>query len=85
MKAFTLFSLQVDETTDVASYAQLLIFARYILLGYVKEEFLSCSELETTTRSADILGKMENFFGSAKLAWKSVCGTCTDGAPPMFG
>ena len=62
MKASPLFSLQGDETTDVASCAQLLVFVRYIHLGDVKEEFLFCSELETVTRSADIMGKIETFL-----------------------
>ena len=85
MKTSPLFSLQVDETTDVASCTQLLVFVRYIHLGDVKEEFLFCSELKTTTRSADILEKIKTFFDSAKLSWKSVCGICTDGAPAMLG
>ena len=85
MKTSPLFSLQVDETTDVASCAQLLVFVRYIHLGDVKEEFLLCSELKTTTKSADIMEKIKTFFDSAKLSWKSVCGICTDGAPAMLG
>ena len=32
MKASPMFSLQVDETTDVASCARLLVFVRYIHL-----------------------------------------------------
>ena len=83
MKASSLFSLQVDETTDVASCAQLLVFVKYIHLGNVKEKFLFCSELETTTKRADIMGKRETFFNSAKLLRKSFCGICTDGAPAM--
>ena len=55
----------MDETIDVASCAQLLVFVRYIHLGDIKEEFLFCGELETTTRSADIMGKIETFFNSA--------------------
>ena len=58
MKAFPLFCLQVDETTNVASCAQLLFFVRYFHLGYVKEQFLFCSELEATTKSADIMEKI---------------------------
>ena len=85
MKASPLFSLQVDETTNVASCAQLLVFVRYIHLGDVKEKFLFCSELETITRSTDIMEKIETFFNSAKLQWKSVCGICTDGAPAILG
>ena len=59
MKASAMFSLQVDETTDVASCAG---FVRYIHLRDVKEEFLFCSELEATTRSADIMKKIETFL-----------------------
>ena len=65
MKASPMFFLHVDETTDVASCAQLLVFVRYIHLRDVKEEFLFCCELEATTRSADIMKKIETFFNSA--------------------
>ena len=61
MKASPMFSLQMDEATDVASCAQLLVFVRYIHLRDVKEELLFCSELEATTRSADIM-KKKNLF-----------------------
>ena len=50
-----------------------------------KEEFLVCSELEATTRSANITKKIETFFNLAKLQWKNLCGICTDGAPAMLG
>ena len=62
MKTSPLFSLQVDETTDVALCAQLLVFVRYIHLGDIKEEFLFCSELKTTTKSADIMEKIKKLF-----------------------
>ena len=60
-------------------------FVRYVHLRDVKEEFLFCSKLEATTRSADIMTKNRSFFYSAKLQWKNVCGVCTDGAPAMLG
>lgn len=41
--AFGLFSIQLDKSTDVASCAQLLIFASYVYSGSFKEEFLFCS------------------------------------------
>ena len=66
MKAFP-FCIQVDESTDVSSCAQLLVFVRYIHLEDVKEEFLFCSELETTTKSVDIMEKITTFFDSEKL------------------
>ena len=40
------FSLQLDESTDVASCSQLLVFVRYLTGFSVKEEFLFCSPLK---------------------------------------
>ena len=48
MKASPMFSFQVDESTDVSSCGQLLVFVRCIHSGGIKEEFLFCSELDTT-------------------------------------
>jgi len=56
IKAFPMFSFQVDESTNVTSCAQLLVFVRYIRSGDIKQEFLFCKELQTTT-SADLLEK----------------------------
>jgi len=46
----------VDESTDVTSCAQLLVFVRYIHSGDIEEELLFCEELQTTT-SADVREK----------------------------
>jgi zinc finger BED domain-containing protein 5/7/8/9 len=80
-----LFALQVDETTDVANLAQLLVYVRYIKNGDFKDEFLFCKTLETTTTSQDVFGKIASFFSEQKLEWKNACGICTDGAPAMLG
>ena len=62
IKASPMFSFQFDELTEVGSCAQLLVFVRYIHSGDIKEEFLFCSGLNTTTTSADIMGKMKTFL-----------------------
>ena len=36
------FSLQLDETTDVASLSQLAVFVRYVKEDVIKEDFLFC-------------------------------------------
>ena len=36
------FSLQLDETTDVASLSQLAVFVRYVKEDMIKEDFLFC-------------------------------------------
>ncbi|CAM1298524.1 Uncharacterised protein r2_g811 [Pycnogonum litorale] len=83
--AFEQFSIQLDESTDVASCSQLMVFARYIHSGRFKEEFLFCVPLETTTKATDVLEKVSTFFEAENIRWESVCGCCTDGAPAMLG
>ena len=51
IKASPLFSFQLDDSTDVSSCSQLLVFVRYINSGDIKDEFLFCSVLESTTKS----------------------------------
>ena len=59
---FGQFALQLDEPTDVSSAAQLMSFVRYETQKNVKEELLFCSELETTTKTIDVMAKIEDFF-----------------------
>ena len=80
-----LFSIQLDETTDVTNFAQLLVYVRYIKNKKMKEEFLFCKPLQTTTTATDIFDLINNFFEEHSIEWKRLCGVCTDGAPAMLG
>ena len=51
------FSIQLNESTDVAACAQLMVFARYISGEYFKENFLFCHK-----RVEDIFNEVSNFF-----------------------
>ena len=73
------FSIQLDESTDVSSYAQLLVLAPYIQDGDFKEEFLFCHCLETTTKG-DVFHQVSDYFDRMGLAWKNVSACITDGA-----
>ncbi|XP_042224418.1 protein ZBED8-like, partial [Homarus americanus] len=84
IKASPLFSFQLNESTDVSSCSQLLIFVRYIHSYVIEEEFLFCSALETTTTADDVVEKVSTFFHTEGLQWGNVCGVCTDGAPAML-
>ena len=83
-KAFGLFALQLDESTDVSSAPQLMAFVRYVTEKNVKEVLLFCSELKTTTKAKDVMAKFENFFDKENISLASLCGVSTDGAPTMF-
>ena len=82
---FCLFSLQLDESTDVEDCAQLMAFARYVRDGHLKEEFLFCKSLETTTKALDVFEKVQVFFEMHGIQWGNLCVVCTDGAPSMLG
>ncbi|XP_068219980.1 protein FAM200C-like [Palaemon carinicauda] len=79
------FAIQLDESTDVAACAQLLVFVRYVTGQDFKEELLFCHTLNTTTRGEDIFNEVSLFFEKEGLSWNNVCACTTDGAPAMLG
>lgn len=85
IKASPLFSIQVDESTDVSSCSQLLAFARYIHAGDIKEELLFCVALEATATGEDVMEIIDLFFKTQGLEWKNVCSVSKDGASDMLG
>ena len=72
--AFGLFSIQLDESTDIASCSQLMVFVEYVHLNSFTEEFLFCSCLDTTTKAVDIFEEVFSFFESENLLWKTYVG-----------
>ena len=52
----------LDESTDVARCAQLLVFVRYFKDGDFKEEFLFFHALEATTKGEDVFQAVSKFF-----------------------
>ena len=80
-----IFSIQLDESTDVANCSQLLVYVRYINEGEFKDEFLFCKPLETTTTAHDVFDTVGSFLQNHDIPWENVCGVCTDGAPAMLG
>ena len=57
----TKFSLQLDETTDVANLSQLIAFVHYVTGDKIKEEFL-CKRLTTTAKAIDVKKILDDFF-----------------------
>ncbi|XP_015685817.1 protein ZBED8-like, partial [Protobothrops mucrosquamatus] len=80
-----IFSIQLDESTDVANCSQLLVYVRYINDGDFKDEFLFCKPLETTTTARDVFDIVGSFLKEHKISWEKVCGVCTNGAPAILG
>ncbi|XP_076314931.1 protein FAM200C-like [Tachypleus tridentatus] len=85
MKSSHVHSLQLDESTDVASCSQLIVYVRYPDREVMKEEYLFSEPVATTTRREDIFKILETFLLKHGLSWEALIGLCTDGALSMIG
>lgn len=85
IKASPMFSIQLDETTDITKLAQLMVYVRYTFEENIHEDFLFCRPLESYTSGEAIFKKINEFFEVSGLEWKNCVGVCTDGAAAMTG
>ena len=85
IQASELYALQLNESTDVAGLAQLLVYVRYVYGGSIKEDTLFCKPLETRTTGNDIFKVLDSFVTSNGLWWSRCVGICTDRAKAMTG
>lgn len=79
------FAIQLDESTDVSSQAQLMAYVRYIWMDEVEEEFLFCKTCPGHTTSAELFAILDNFMAANSIEWSWCIGVCTDGAAAMTG
>lgn len=64
-----LFSMQLDETTDISQRSQ-LVFVRYVHADAIKEEFLFCVSLLETTKTTDIWDIAKKKISGQNFDWK---------------
>ena len=82
----SLFSLVVDESTDITDSAQLLIFIRSLSSDFkLTEDLLSMETLSSRTCGEGIFNSVKDACIREKLNLKNLRGICTDGAPAMTG
>jgi hypothetical protein len=81
------YSLQSDESTDVANLAILLVFVRYINkdTGIAEEELLFFRSLKERTIGEDIFNLTNAYFVENEVDWSRCIGICTGGATSMRG
>jgi hypothetical protein len=81
------FAVQLDETTDVSSNSQLMMYE------YIRnkdsdtiEEEMFCSPLELRARGIDVFNKVNEYFNtqSFNLKWEDCIAVSVDGAPAML-
>ena len=80
------FALQFDESTDVRScFFYWTLFVTFDHHSDVKEEFLLCENLTTTTKGVDVFNIVSGFLEKNGLDWNSVHQVSVDGMPAMIG
>ena len=85
-KEARLFSLSVNESTDIKDSAQLLVFICSLSSRFdLCEDLLSMETLSSCTRREDIFIAVKNICLCNGLDLKNLHGICTDGVPAMTG
>ena len=82
----TYLAIQLDESTDIAGQAQLLVYIRYCRGGEMVEDFMFCHQIQCrTTGLTYFFNILDDFFLQSELSWERCVGICTDGAASMIG
>lgn len=80
------FSLQIDESTDVANMAILMVYVRFEHEGDLKEEYFFSASLPTNTTSSEVFKALNDYIVvKCGLDFNFCVGVCTDGAAAMTG
>nr|XP_014354333.1 PREDICTED: zinc finger BED domain-containing protein 5-like [Latimeria chalumnae] len=85
IKSSSYFALQLDESTDVASIANLLVYVKYEFEYELLEDFLFCRPLPTRTCAEDLFNLLDAFLKENGMDWAKCIGICTDSAHSMTG
>ena len=81
------FGIQLDETTDITSEAQLMVLCRFpdIENNRKVEHYLFCQPVGVRATADTIFQKLNEFFKKEKLHWSKCKSLTIDGAAAMQG
>ena len=84
LSATSFYSLLIDESTDIATDHNLVMYMHYIVDGDVHCRFLCLVELSGGT-APEIVDTVLKVFTARNISVEKVCGIATDGASAMVG
>ena len=76
-------ALAIDESTNITSEAQLLMYGKFACGCRIAVELLCCLTLHSTTTGHDIFSAVDTFFTKNQFDWGCVVMCCNNGAPLM--
>lgn len=80
------FSLQLDESIDIADVAQLAVFVRMVFSNFeIKEELMKIIPLKGHTTGQDLYSHLKSLIISENIPIRKMAALTTDGAPAMVG
>ena len=87
LKQAPLFTIQLDETTDVSLEAQLIVFCQFANIASKKitEHYLFCKPLGVDATANAIFEKLDDYLKEKGLSWENCKSVTTDGAAAMTG
>ncbi|XP_072378076.1 zinc finger BED domain-containing protein 5-like [Diabrotica undecimpunctata] len=75
----------LDESTDVAGHAVLLVFVKFPFGMKIEEELLMCEELKSYATGEDIFKAIHEYIGKNDIELSKCMDICSDGAAAMVG
>ena len=83
VKLCNIFSICLDESTDIISSARLSIFIRYFVGNEIKGELVKLISLQEIIKETDICKAVVNTLSEANVDFSMIVFVTTDGAPSM--
>jgi hypothetical protein len=85
IKCSPVFALQIDESTDVAGLAQLLVSVRYCFEENIQEGFMFCLPLPERCTGSDIFKRVNDCFTAEDIPWANCICIFIDGVAALTG
>lgn len=85
LKQSLVFSVALDESTDVNDASRLAVVARYLENNHIYEELCCLLPLHDTTKAEDILCAFTGYFSKQDINLNKLFCVTTDGAAAMVG